>query len=155
MYMGFFKKLFNRKKDSESTRQLVLEQLIELENLFSGEILENPDASDIDVTAYANACFSRCEQYQDLIRKKKEIFEQILRDNDGSVSLNHAQFVKDFIDEIVTCARKSADTFHEMLGEGSGKDAETKKRLNREAYDYSLTMRQRFRERIGTLKSEL
>ena len=152
--MGFFKNLFGGEKRDTSYDMLV-RKIIELETLFSGDILENPRSVAIDAEGYKGMCYARCKQYQEKIGKVHQEIEGLLEKNDGSISSEKEQRIRRFIAEMLECVRNAAEEFFQILDRGDGESKEVKEKLNEESYQHSVVMRQQFREQIKDVRNLL
>ena len=150
--MGILKNIFGFHAE-ERARTRILKEIVELEGLFVGEILENPSTTEADVDTYKDMCFARCEQYQEAIQTKKEAIEKILHKSDTSMPCKKTKAIHTFMEKTVDCARETADKFHEILNKGIGKDKKTKRKLNEETYVYSIKARKKFRREVRKLLS--
>lgn len=152
--VGFLKKLFSGKKQ-DTSHEMLVRKVIELEAMFSGDILENPKSVDIDAEGYKGMCYARCEQYQDKIEKAYNEIKHLLTQNDGTIPPEKEQYVRKFIGNMFTCVHNAAQEFFKILDQGDGESNEVKEKFNEKSYQYSVTMRWQFREQVKGLREKI
>ena len=132
--------LFGRKK----TKELIIEKINYLKELFSGEILKNPNSGEYSIDGYRSFCYKRCSDYQEEIQKVKQEIEAILSEKDDSVSIEDVVMIREFVEKVVTGAKEAADKFYSILEEKEHGSEQEKGEANNACYNFSLIARKNF-----------
>ena len=152
--MNFFSKLFKKKQKTPQRASITLlfEEVTKLENLFSDEILKNPDVGNFNPNDYKSFAYSRCSWYQEQLVAQKSAIEKVLADNDGTISKQVAQDTAIFLQSVLEVAKIAAQEFYAILDKSDSQPTDVKKKLNRQCYNLSVEKRSIFLKTIIEFK---
>lgn len=152
--MKFLSHLFGSDKKQESTKMMLFEGLTKLENLFSDEILKNPNVGKFDPSSYKSFAYNRCAYYQEQLANQKKEIEKVLATNDGTLSDGLVQSTNMFLTSVIDGAKAAAKEFYAILDEGDGQSEDVKREQNKKCYDLSVEKRALFLKMIEEFKEK-